>query len=123
MGFGGCDQIPTDRRRQAAIAGDFGNDRTTRRKSMQEDIGRRSFVRGAGVLAGVAVAASLTRENALAQSTTRGPEPMTYDIKPLPFDPKNVRGLSEKLLTSHYENNYGGAVKRLNAITQQLAEL
>ena len=48
---------------------------------------------------------------------------MTYDIKPLSFDPKEIKGLSEKLLVSHYENNYSGAVKRLNAITAQLAEL
>jgi Fe-Mn family superoxide dismutase len=48
---------------------------------------------------------------------------MTYEIKPLAFDPKSIKGLSEKLLVSHYENNYGGAVKRLNAITAQLAEL
>ena len=31
--------------------------------------------------------------------------------------------MSEKLLVSHYENNYSGAVNRLNAITAQLAEL
>jgi len=29
---------------------------------------------------------------------------MAYDIKPLPFDPKKIKGLSEKLLISHYEN-------------------
>jgi Fe-Mn family superoxide dismutase len=39
------------------------------------------------------------------------------------FDPKNIKGVSEKLLVSHYENNYLGAVKRLNAISAQLAEL
>ena len=48
---------------------------------------------------------------------------MTYEIKPLAFDPKSIKNLSEKLLVSHYENNYAGAVKRLNAITAQLAEL
>ena len=48
---------------------------------------------------------------------------MTYDIKPLPFDPKDIKGISEKVLVSHYENNYVGAVKRLNAIGTQLAEL
>jgi superoxide dismutase, Fe-Mn family len=48
---------------------------------------------------------------------------MTYTIKPLPLDPKNVNGLSEKLLVSHYENNYSGAVRRLNTLTAQLAEL
>jgi Fe-Mn family superoxide dismutase len=31
--------------------------------------------------------------------------------------------MSEKLIVSHYENNYGGAVNRLNAIAAQLAEL
>ena len=48
---------------------------------------------------------------------------MTYSVKPLPFDPAIIKGLSEKILVSHYENNYGGAVKRLNAITEQLAGL
>lgn len=48
---------------------------------------------------------------------------MTYEIKPLSFDPKNIKGLSEKLLLSHYENNYSGAVKRLNTLTAHLAEL
>ena len=40
----------------------------------------------------------------------------------LPFDPAALSGLSSKLLTSHHQNNYGGAVKRLNAIRTQLAE-
>ena len=48
---------------------------------------------------------------------------MTYDIKPLPFDPSKIKGLSEKLLVSHHENNYSGAVKRLNAISAELAAL
>ena len=48
---------------------------------------------------------------------------MTYALRPLPFDPENIKGFSEKLLVSHYENNYSGAVRRLNTITAQLAEL
>ena len=48
---------------------------------------------------------------------------MTFDVKPLPFDPTKIKGLSEKLLVSHYDNNYTGAVKRLNAIKEQLAGL
>ena len=48
---------------------------------------------------------------------------MTYEAKPLSLDPKAIKGISEKVLVSHYENNYSGAVKRLNAITAQLAEL
>lgn len=41
----------------------------------------------------------------------------------LPFDPASLHGLSEKLLRSHHQNNYGGAVKRLNAIRAQLSAL
>lgn len=48
---------------------------------------------------------------------------MSYEIKPLACDPAKLSGLSEKLIVSHYENNYGGAVKRLHAITEQLAAL
>ena len=44
-------------------------------------------------------------------------------MKPLSCDPAKLAGLSEKLIVSHYENNYGGAVKRLNAIAEQLAAL
>ncbi|MFO1269416.1 MAG: hypothetical protein U1F67_23290 [Rubrivivax sp.] len=39
----------------------------------------------------------------------------------LPFDAATLRGLSDKLLASHHRNNYGGAVKRLNAIRAELA--
>jgi Fe-Mn family superoxide dismutase len=48
---------------------------------------------------------------------------MTYSIKPLSCDPARIKGMSERLIISHYENNYGGAVKRLNLIEEQLAEL
>jgi Fe-Mn family superoxide dismutase len=48
---------------------------------------------------------------------------MPYKMKPLSCDPSRVRGMSEKLIVSHYENNYGGAVKRLNLIEEKLAEL
>jgi Fe-Mn family superoxide dismutase len=48
---------------------------------------------------------------------------VTYKMKPLSCDPARVRGMSEPLIISHYENNYGGAVKRLNLIDEKLAEL
>ena len=44
-----------------------------------------------------------------------------HQPKPLPFDPAKLKGLSEKLIRSHWENNYGGAVKALNAVEQRLA--
>ncbi len=48
---------------------------------------------------------------------------MTYVMKPLSCDPNRIRGMSERMIVSHYENNYGGAVKRLNLIDEKLAEL
>ena len=48
---------------------------------------------------------------------------MNCEMKPLTCDPARLAGLSEKLIVSHYENNYGGAVKRLNAISAQLASI
>ena len=48
---------------------------------------------------------------------------MNPAIIPLPFDPAKLRGLSERLLLSHHQNNYGGAVKRLHAIRAELAAL
>jgi Fe-Mn family superoxide dismutase len=91
---------------------------------MTDRVERRGFIQSAGLLAGAATAAALIERPALAQTAANaGFKPMTYEIKPLPFDPKAIKGLSEKILVSHYENNYGGAVKRLNAIGAQLAEL
>ena len=57
-----------------------------------------------------------TSETAQAARAFRG----QHQPKPLPFDPAKLKGLSEKLLRSHHENNYGGAVKALNAVEQRL---
>ena len=48
---------------------------------------------------------------------------MTFQMKPLGCDPARIKGMSERLIVSHYENNYGGALKRLNLIQEKLAEL
>jgi superoxide dismutase, Fe-Mn family len=48
---------------------------------------------------------------------------MSYPMKPMSCDPSKINGMSERLIVSHYENNYGGAVKRLNLIEEQLANL
>lgn len=41
---------------------------------------------------------------------------------PLPFDPAKLNGISEKLIRSHHENNYTGAVKALNAVRGRLLQ-
>ena len=43
---------------------------------------------------------------------------MRYTLKPLHCRPWLLQGLSPKLIESHYENNYGGALRRLNATAQ-----
>ena len=48
---------------------------------------------------------------------------MEARMQDLAVDPAALRGLSENLLLSHHRNNYGGAVKRLNAIRAQLSML
>jgi Fe-Mn family superoxide dismutase len=48
---------------------------------------------------------------------------MKYQLKQIHCRPWTLSGLSLKLIESHYENNYGGALRRLNAITEQLESL
>jgi superoxide dismutase, Fe-Mn family len=45
---------------------------------------------------------------------------MRYVLRPLHCRPWLLQGLSPRLIESHYENNYGGALRRLNAIAAQL---
>ena len=48
---------------------------------------------------------------------------MRYQLKPIHCRPWTLAYLSIKLIESHYENNYGGAMRRLDAITEQLESL
>lgn len=51
------------------------------------------------------------------------PDAIAYEPEPLPFDPSAIAGLSDRLLTSHHERNYAGAVRRLGDIQTKLAAL
>lgn len=48
---------------------------------------------------------------------------MRYQLKQIYCRPWILGGMSLKLIESHYENNYGGALRRLNAISEQLEAL
>ncbi|MGQ0584950.1 MAG: Fe-Mn family superoxide dismutase [Reyranella sp.] len=48
---------------------------------------------------------------------------MSFHARPISFKPPRLKGLSARLIASHYENNYGGAVRRLNAIRGELGTL
>jgi superoxide dismutase, Fe-Mn family len=59
----------------------------------------------------------------LSVSSRQFAAPGTVMVRPLLLKPQWMNGLSERLLVSHYVNNYGGAVRRLNAIRARLAAL
>ena len=84
-------------------------------------ISRREAI--AGIVATSATVLSFN-ENSFAQTDSdirafRG----AHQPKPLPFDAAKLKGISEKLIKSHWENNYTGSVKALNAVEQRLAAM
>ena len=85
------------------------------------DIPRRSLAAGAGLLVGamaLRTQAQQKEDQQLASANTP-----SLRVQPLTFNPEKIPGLSAKLLTSHHDNNYGGAVKRLNTIEAELVKL
>jgi Fe-Mn family superoxide dismutase len=53
----------------------------------------------------------------------KGRSARDHAIHPIPVRPWTLNGLSERLTVSHYENNYGAAVRTLNAVRRELAAL
>jgi Fe-Mn family superoxide dismutase len=92
---------------------------------MTIEIERRAFVQSGAALAAGAALGVAVRTAAAQPANQPAPaaKPMKFAVKPMPFDPAKIKGLSEKILLSHYNNNYTGAVTRLNAIAEQLAGL
>lgn len=74
--------------------------------------------------AGAATAAAagwVVSEAAIAQPQTSAAPPRRHEPKPLPFDAARLDGLSERLITSHWQNNYSGSVNALNMVEARLA--
>ena len=46
----------------------------------------------------------------------------THQPKPLPFNSASLNGLSQKLIDSHWSNNYGGSVRALNETKRRLGD-
>jgi Fe-Mn family superoxide dismutase len=96
------------------------DNKTFRGKEMK-DISRRKAIGaiaagGAGLALSSLSAEAQTANAAQAARAFRG----QHQPKPLSFDPAKLKGLSEKLIRSHWENNYVGSVKALNAVEQRL---
>jgi len=82
-----------------------------------------SLAAAAPLVLGAAKAAHAvpTSETTVMSKATPAPDSAPI-LKPLPFDPARLKGLSERLIRSHWENNYGGSVKALAVTKKHLAE-
>jgi superoxide dismutase, Fe-Mn family len=86
---------------------------------------RRELIGGITAL-GLAAGASAATGGAAATAMPPAAPPAFRGVhapKPLPFDAARLNGLSEKLLVSHHDNNYVGAIKNLNRLEQELAQV
>ena len=85
---------------------------------------RESFATIAGLaVAGLAAPRGRAAEDPGLAPVAPNVAPGQHQPLPLPFDAKRLRGLSERLLVSHHENNYGGALRNLNAVERELARV
>jgi Fe-Mn family superoxide dismutase len=46
-----------------------------------------------------------------------------HTVVSLPFDAKKLKGLSERMVVSHHDNNYAGAVTNLNKVEDELSRV
>jgi len=85
------------------------------------DLSRRDALLAAA--AGAATASLAAAAPALGQAETARPTAFAgqHVPKPLRFDPTKLTGLSERLVRSHWENNYQGSVRALNMVEQRLS--
>jgi Fe-Mn family superoxide dismutase len=91
------------------------------------DSSRRHFLQAASLATAGAMLVDTAQaaDKAPAVADLPAPSPAFAPVHqpvPLSFDPAKLTGLSEKLIRSHWENNYGGSVKTLNAVKQRLAQ-
>ena len=95
------------------------------------DTSRRAFIQGTAAVSLLAIdtaarAAATPAEAAAAPVAPAAPAAPAFGYQhapiALPFDAKSLRGISEKLITSHWENNYTGAVKALNLVRGRLQQ-
>jgi len=81
------------------------------------EVDRRTLVASVAALAAIGSAPTA----AVAQAPT-SVAPLAPAV-PLPFSPASLGWLSERLIVSHHDNNYTGAVKRLSQIRSELADI
>jgi Fe-Mn family superoxide dismutase len=99
----------------------------SRRKALSNLLaGSAGLTLASGMLSESANAKNLSNaEQAITQApSTTSQAPMVFkgqhQPKALPFDAAKLKGISEKLIKSHWENNYRGAISALNTVEQRL---
>jgi Fe-Mn family superoxide dismutase len=89
----------------------------------RRDLLVRGAAGGAALLAASAVASAAPEPHAPASRPRPPSGPGKHAPVPLPFKAGSLTGISEKMITSHHDKNYAGAVKNLNAVEGDLAAL
>jgi len=90
------------------------------------DAPRRNFFKSAftGITAGLLASSGLSQAQSSSPEELEIAKPSlddAHDLEPLPFVPSKLKGLSARLLESHWSNNYGGSVRALNETNRRLA--
>jgi superoxide dismutase, Fe-Mn family len=84
------------------------------------------------LLQGAGVGAALIAASSTASAAPDKPAPAKGKVPPgpgkhapvaLPFKPGGLTGISDKMITSHHDKNYAGAIKNLNKVEADLAAL
>lgn len=87
------------------------------------ELDRRAALQSLALLgAGVALATTSAAQAPATPGPAAAAPAASPALRPLAFDPAKLNGLSEKLIRSHWENNYGGSVRTLAAVKKQLAD-
>jgi len=86
------------------------------------DQSRRTFFKSTAAASLVAAAVATKIDAAEVSKTSSNAFEYQHTPVPLPFDAKSLKGISEKLIQSHWENNYSGAVKALNTLRGRLTQ-
>src|SRR6267378_6948410 len=87
------------------------------------DTSRRAFLHATAAASMISATAMASTVEA-AEETKVSANAFEYQHAPatLPFNAASLKGISEKLIQSHWENNYGGAVKALNLVRSRLTQ-
>lgn len=83
---------------------------------------RREFVHTTAAVSLLATSGLSMKSQAAERSKMETAFDYQHAPVPLPFDAKSLKGISENLIQSHWENNYGGAVKALNLTRGRLLQ-